>query len=73
MLGSGVGIGMRVSYPRSHVVNPKGPEVGSYRVMRGGGWNEHRADTCVPLIRDSAGGPSKRFSYVGFRLVRTAK
>ena len=46
MCGKGVGIGIESDYPRSHVVhvvNPKGPEAGSYRVIRGSGWYRYYA------------------------------
>jgi len=48
--------------------NPKGDEMGTYRVMRGGGWSDSADGTC------SAGrgyyNPIYRVSYIGFRLVR---
>ena len=58
------------SYPRFHVVNPKGPEAGSYRVMRGGSW-----DSVARFVRSAHRyylGPYERYHDVGFRLVRTA-
>ncbi len=49
------------------VENPAGPETGSKRVLRGGGWN-YIAEYCRSAYRDS-GTPDFRNSYVGFRLV----
>ena len=51
-------------------VDPQGTKSGSYRVLRGGGWNEF-ASGMVSENR-SAGWPGNRDSDVGFRLVRTA-
>ena len=47
--------------------DPKGPNSGSGRVLRGGSWNLN-AENCRSAYR-SPGPPGYRFSYVGFRLV----
>jgi sulfatase modifying factor 1 len=49
------------------VGNPQGPSSGSYRVLRGGSWNDD-ARGCRSAYRYS-GYPGYRFSFVGFRLV----
>ena len=51
--------------------NPRGPESGSYRVLRGGGWNGS-AYYCRVAHR-LYGGPSYRFFYYGFRLALDAR
>ena len=48
--------------------NPTGPASGSYRVIRGGGWNGV-AQYLRPSYRNVE-GPSFRYSGVGFRLMR---
>ncbi|MBN1113732.1 MAG: formylglycine-generating enzyme family protein [Oligoflexia bacterium] len=50
-------------------VDPKGPETGSDRALRGGGWNCD-ARNCRSANR-GRGWPDGRSSSVGFRLVRT--
>ncbi|MBI4749436.1 MAG: SUMF1/EgtB/PvdO family nonheme iron enzyme [Acidobacteria bacterium] len=57
-------------YPSGNVTDPKGPDRGSRRVNRGGGWR----GTAVGC-RSAARGvilPGYRASYLGFRLVRIA-
>ncbi len=49
------------------VENPQGPESGSGRVLRGGGWSFNARD-CRSAYRANA-GPGYRSSFVGFRLV----
>lgn len=56
-------------YRRSPEENPQGPETGSYRVMRGGGWR-NVARYCRSATRFS-GGPDDRGVGVGFRLSRS--
>ena len=58
-------------YPRSHVVNPKGPEAGSSRVLRGGSWYYYAQS--VRSANRGSWGPDGRYYDVGFRLVRTPK
>jgi len=52
-------------------VDPVGPSTGSYRVLRGGGW-DYGARVLRSASRDS-GSPGYRSYDVGFRLVRTAR
>jgi formylglycine-generating enzyme required for sulfatase activity len=56
-------------YAQSPKENPSGPASGSYRVSRGGGWNDD-AWGCRSACR---GGwlPDRRVYGVGFRLLRT--
>ena len=49
--------------------DPDGADSGSYRVVRGGGWN-YPASDCRSARRGSD-GPSGRYPSLGFRLVRT--
>ncbi len=49
------------------VENPMGPKSGSYRVLRGGCWDDY-AQCCRSAYR-SYFTPAYRFNYVGFRLV----
>ena len=53
-------------YKNSPKKNPKGPDSGTYRVLRGGGWSGH----AVYLRCSNRGGdgPSYRNNDVGFRL-----
>ena len=58
-------------YAQSPGVDPQGPEAGSFRVKRGGGWM-FSAAFARSAARDLF-APSYRFNYVGFRLVRTRR
>jgi sulfatase modifying factor 1 len=49
------------------VINPAGPVIGSYRVIRGGGWDTY-SDLCRSAHRSSL-APDDRSHGVGFRLV----
>ena len=56
-------------YPSGAVTDPQGPETGSIRVDRGGGWVDD-----ARYVRSASRGPSSaggRNSFIGFRLVRT--
>lgn len=58
-------------YAKSPTIDPKGPDAGSARVCRGGGWS-------YPATRSTSASrahpaPSARNSSVGFRLVRSRK
>lgn len=57
------------AYPRNAVTDPRGPESGDKRVLRGGGW------FFVPMYARSAHRnayvPSARYVGLGFRLVAT--
>lgn len=57
------------SYPSSAVTDPTGPSSGSYRVIRGGGWN-HNARYCRSARRTN-GAPGSTNRYYGFRLARS--
>lgn len=56
-------------YSSSAQTNPKGPNGGSYRVYRGGGWG-YDAGLLRVSNRDR-GTPGRRVSSLGFRLART--
>ncbi len=56
-------------YPSGSATDPGGPESGSYRVNRGGGWSDD-AGNVRSAIRFSA-QPDALGSSLGFRLVRT--
>jgi len=56
-------------YPHGTVTDPVGPDRGSYRVLRGGGWRS-LARLCRAAVR-SSGGPGDRFENRGFRPART--
>ena len=56
-------------YSSGSQVDPMGPATGSYRVVRGGGFN--RIARLVRSADRSNGSPTIRFGYVGFRLLRT--
>ena len=54
------------SYSSSSQTNPTGPYSGSYRVKRGGSWNNN-AWSCRVAKRDNA-APDKSYDSYGFRL-----
>jgi len=54
------------SYPVGEAVDPVGPESGSFRVRRGGGWLD-AVGRCRSAYR-SWGAPSDHFLRLGFRL-----
>lgn len=56
-------------YPAEAVTDPQGPSVGSYRVMRGGGWTT-LARHCRSAYR-SNDKPDSRHKDLGFRLLKT--
>ena len=61
----------KADYPADAITNPKGPEIGTYRVLRGGAFNSDSSE-----IRSSDrylyGAPTSGFNASGFRLARTA-
>jgi formylglycine-generating enzyme required for sulfatase activity len=57
-------------YPQSHVTDPQQPEMGQYRVLRGGSWF-HEADTCRSACR-GWGDSNARESNFGVRLCFSA-
>ncbi len=58
-------------YPQSPRANPTGPEGGSNRVLRGGGWRDVDAASFRGAARRRL-GPACGYDYLGFRLVRAA-
>ena len=56
-------------YPGGSVTDPRGPDTGSDRVLRGGSWDSY-AGACRAATRGNY-GPGYRFNNVGFRLART--
>jgi formylglycine-generating enzyme required for sulfatase activity len=56
-------------YTTAPLVNPRGPETGTLRVMRGGAWNGAFSSWVRPTFRFAA-APSTRSHGVGFRCAR---
>jgi sulfatase modifying factor 1 len=56
-------------YKNSPSSNPTGPSSGSYRVLRGGSWNDYPQNCRV--ANRSYNSPGNRSSGIGFRLART--
>jgi formylglycine-generating enzyme required for sulfatase activity len=52
------------------VTDPTGPTTGSNRVLRGGSWDDNARD--ARAARRTYRAPGGRYSYLGFRLSRTA-
>ena len=59
-------------YEKSPEINPKGPELGDSRVLRGGGWN-HDAHDCRASFRLYYRPPSARWDDYGVRLSQGKK
>jgi formylglycine-generating enzyme required for sulfatase activity len=57
-------------YTASIQTNPTGPNSGSSRVFRGGGWDTFEAWYCRLAIRNFC-PPTSRFDFIGFRIART--
>jgi serine/threonine-protein kinase len=57
-------------YQVSPYLNPLGPDVGQYRVLRGGSWNVNTTSAAVPFRFRSA--PEITDSYYGFRCASPA-
>jgi hypothetical protein len=55
-------------YPRGPVVDPRGPQRGEGRVLRGGGWIDYGRN--VRSACRLAGYPGFRSDGIGFRLAR---
>jgi len=53
-------------YAKSPGRDPKGPDTGTMRVLRGGSWND-RPETCTSSLR-SGNVPSTRLNILGFRV-----
>jgi len=62
---------LREYYETSPDTDPQGPETGTLRVHRGGGWNY--IDACARSANRYFLGPFERSNDMGFRLVRTAQ
>jgi formylglycine-generating enzyme required for sulfatase activity len=58
-------------YPSTAVIAPKGPDKGTDRVVRGGGWDIDSA-ACRSAYRDG-GEPATRLASLGFRIAMTVK
>ncbi len=58
-------------YPTSPKRNPKGPEMGSWRVIRGGSWIDN-INLCETTVRLQF-YPGLSTSFIGFRLAQTAE
>jgi|GEM_PF-1705606 len=56
-------------YTQAPLVNPQGKLQGSYRILRGGGWNSSR--NSLRHTNRYFFHPNAKFSYFGFRVVRT--
>jgi sulfatase modifying factor 1 len=57
-------------YPSGSVTDPTGAASGSYRVARGGGWNDG-SDYCRSAFRYWF-SPVHRYGYLGFRVLRSS-
>ena len=56
-------------YPTDEVIDPTGPNKGTYRVMRGGAWFSPVRDArCASRFGSP---PPYRFRHIGLRLVMT--
>jgi sulfatase modifying factor 1 len=55
------------NYSNTPVTDPTGPELGDYRIIRGGSWFENNANS-RGAYRDLA-NPLVKFSQTGFRCV----
>jgi formylglycine-generating enzyme required for sulfatase activity len=55
-------------YPAGKSSDPKGPQSGKIRLIRGGGWGSY-ANHCTSFGR-SGYPPDERYSDLGFRIVR---
>jgi formylglycine-generating enzyme required for sulfatase activity len=58
-------------YKNSPEQNPRGPSSGRHRVVRGGSWG--RPENAVRGTFRFLYEPHHKFSYIGFRVVRTVK
>ncbi len=58
-------------YDKGVVKNPKGPDQGLNRVMRGGSWNHHSQYCRVASRHDHP--PAYRYRIIGFRLVLSSQ
>jgi formylglycine-generating enzyme required for sulfatase activity len=58
------------AYSADRQIDPRGPDSGVYRVLRGGSWGDGSASLFRCAYRDHS-GPSGRGGYNGFRCART--
>ena len=58
-------------YPQGTLRDPKGPDTGQYRVLRGGSWHYYVSYCRLPLRFHY--GPTGRVNGFGFRLARSLK
>jgi sulfatase modifying factor 1 len=56
-------------YSSGSQTNPKGPETGSYRVLRGGGWYDGPDNARVSVRYNTNYVPYPRYGSIGFRIV----
>ncbi|MFM9950919.1 MAG: SUMF1/EgtB/PvdO family nonheme iron enzyme [Saprospiraceae bacterium] len=59
------------TYPSTAETNPKGPDSGSDRVIRGGSWGSDPA--YVRCANRGSDSPGSRYYYLGFRLARAVR
>jgi formylglycine-generating enzyme required for sulfatase activity len=57
-------------YDVNEMTDPVGPASGSYRVFRGGSW-ENGEDYCRVVYRSIYCDPASFYGYFGFRVVRS--
>jgi len=57
------------AYSGVAATDPPGPKIGTARVIRGGGWDDHAAASLCTAHRDNL-GPSVRNVHAGFRCAR---
>jgi formylglycine-generating enzyme required for sulfatase activity len=55
-------------YPSTSQTDPRGPATGSYRVIRGGGWNGHARNTRCANRNNN--WPDNDNNNIGFRLAQ---
>ena len=58
------------SYPTQGVIDPMGPATGTYRALRGGGFNNNKL-SARSSGRNNDSAPTRELTDFGFRLVRT--
>ena len=52
-------------YPNPNSINPQGPEIGKYRILRGGSWSDPAEYLRSAMRRDAL--PTSTYNNVGFR------
>ncbi|MDR3189205.1 MAG: formylglycine-generating enzyme family protein [Prevotellaceae bacterium] len=61
------------AYTNAAATNPKGPESGTYRVIRGGGWDNPHSEWLRVFARYPSWSASNRNGAIGFRVVLPAQ